>query len=173
MSWLMKNLTDRLCYVNHRPRFFRQKLVLVANAGSGMEKTIEAMRHTLGPGPEQVYELPYLTPPWPLAPGVQEKQARKVREAATALYESIRRDEARGGLPATAAFGDYLRFRFFKKISDDVAEYLTADHAYYRDLGAYYYDARINPLHRLAAAVLLKVSAITMRDLAPAPHTNY
>jgi multimeric flavodoxin WrbA len=50
MSTLMKNLTDRLCYINHRPRFFRQKLMLVANASSGMEETIRVMRHTLGPG---------------------------------------------------------------------------------------------------------------------------
>ncbi|MFO7782391.1 MAG: flavodoxin family protein [Spirochaetia bacterium] len=168
MSWLMKNFTDRMCYTNHRPRFFGQKLVLVSNAGAGMQKTIEAMRHTLGPGPEVVYELPYLTPPWPLAEQVQAKQRRAVADAARALYRAVKRDEVRGGLPSSPSFSDYLRFRFFKKVSADVAEYLPADYEYYRDKAGYYYETRVSPVKRVAASVMLKVSAVTMKDLAPA-----
>lgn len=168
MSTLMKNLTDRLCYINHRPRFFRQKLLLVANASAGMEETIKAMRHTLGPGPEVVKELSLLTPPWPLADSVEAKQSRAIADAARTMFQAIRRDRPRGGLPAKPTFSDYLRFRFFRKVSKDAADYLPADFAYYRDTEDYYYPTRINPLHRFLAGGLLKVSALTMKDLAPA-----
>lgn len=168
MSTLMKNFTDRLCYINHRPRFFRQKLMLVANASSGMSETIKAMRHTLGPGPEVVEELPILTPPWPIAASVEAKQDRAIVRAARAMFRAIRRDEVRGGLPERPGFSDYLRFRFFQKVSKDAAEYLQADYAYYREKGDYYFPTRVNWLYRLAAWVLLQLSAITMKDLAPA-----
>ncbi|SIR18988.1 flavodoxin family protein [Halanaerobium kushneri] len=64
VSWLMKNFIDRFAYCNHRPQFFDQKLMLIANSGgAGMKETIEAMRNTFGVGPKIVDEITYMTPP--------------------------------------------------------------------------------------------------------------
>lgn len=167
VTWLMKNFIDRLCYTNHRPRFFRQKLMLVSNAGSGMQETVKALRLALGAGPEIAAELTYLSPPWPLAERVQQKQARLIREKSRAFHHAIRRDRTRGGLPKRPSFGDYLRFRFFKKISADTKEYLKADYEYYREMTEYYYETSISPARKLAATALLRVSMLFMRDLAP------
>lgn len=168
VSWLMKNFIDRMCYTNHRPRFFRQKMLLVANAGAGMEKTLENMRLALGKGPEIVGELSFLSPTWPLSQKVQAKQQRKIEDLARRLYAAVEKDAPRNGLPAAPAFSDYLHFRFFKQISADVKEYLKADYAYYRDKGDYYFPARIGPLKRIAAGAILRVSMLFMKDLAPA-----
>ncbi len=167
VTWIMKNFIDRLCYTNHRPKFFRQKLMLVSNAGSGMEKTVEALRLALGAGPQIASELTYLTPPWPLSERANKKQQRNLEKKTREFYEAIRKDAARGGLPARPSFGDYLRFRFFKKISADTKAYLTADHAYYSAKGEYYYETKVSPLMRIGASLMLKVSMLFMRDLAP------
>jgi NAD(P)H-dependent FMN reductase len=165
---IMKNLMDRLCYTNHRPRFFRQKLMLVSHAGAGMEKTIEALRHALGAGPEIAGQFSLLSPPWPLAQKVREKQQRRIRKEAARLYSAVKRDEAHGGLPQRPKLGAYIRFRFFKKISVDTRQFLEADYDYYREMERYYYPARIGPIKRIAARLALTVSMRLMRDMAPA-----
>lgn len=169
---IMKNFMDRICYTNHRPRFLRQKLMLVSNAGAGMEKTIGALRLALGAGPRIAAELSYLTPPWPLADAVQRKQQRRLEAEASRFYQAIKTDEPRGGFPTTPSLSEYIRFRFFKKISIDTREYLRADYAYYRELGDYYYDVQIAWWKRLSAKVVLAVSMLFMKDLAPAPKTR-
>jgi NAD(P)H-dependent FMN reductase len=167
VTWLMKNFIDRFCYTNHRPRFFRQKLMLLSNAGSGMEDTVKALRLALGAGPQNAAELTCLTPPWPLTERAVRKQERRIRKKSAAFYEAILRDQPRRGLPKRPSFGDYLRFRFFKKISADTRAYLRADYDYYRELHEYYYPTTISPVTRIAATLLLKVSMLLMRDLAP------
>jgi len=167
VSWLMKNFIDRFCYTNHRPKFFGQKLMLVSNAGAGMEKTLAALRLALGGGPEIAAELAYLSPPWPLDRRVEAKQAGRVRKQTDKLYRAIKRDEARGGLPARPSFSDFLRFKFFKKISADTRDYLTADYEYYRNLEGYYYRTSVSVFKRVAAVAALKVGMVFMRDLAP------
>ncbi len=167
VSWLMKNFMDRLCYTNHRPRFFRQKLMIVSHAGAGMDKAVQALRLALGSGPEIAAELGILTPPWPLADSVQQKQEKKIQKAVLRFHSAILRDSLRGGIPRRPAFADYLRFRFFKKISADTRNYLEADYDYYRCRENYYYEVPINPVTRTAAAVILRFSMFLMRDLAP------
>ena len=98
VSWLMKNFIDRVCYTNHRPRFFHQKMLIVSNDGSGMEKTLETMRLALGAGPKIVDELSFLSPPWSLSEKVQAKQRRKITQQAQRLFNAIEKDAPRNGL---------------------------------------------------------------------------
>jgi multimeric flavodoxin WrbA len=166
---IMKNFMDRICYTNHRPRFLRQKLMLVSNAGAGMEQTIGALRLALGAGPRIAAELTCLTPPWPLAASVQRKQQKRLETATSRFYEAIKADEPRVGYPARPSLSEYIRFRFFKKISADTREYLRADYAYYRERDNYYYDVPIAWWKRLLATAILTVSMFFMKDLAPGP----
>jgi len=164
----MKNFIDRMCYTNHRPRFFRQKLLLVANGGSGMEKTLEALRLALGSGPRIAGEISYLTPPWPLAPQVDAKQEKRIRRQAHTFIREIRKDLSRQGLPEKPTFDEYLRFRFFRRISADTREYLRKDYDYYKDLGDYYFTASISLWKRITATVVLRIGVFLMKDLSPA-----
>jgi len=162
VSWLMKNFIDRFAYTNHRPKFFTQKLLLIANAGSGMEKTLEAMRNTFGIGPELVDELAYLSPPWPLSDRVMKKQDSAVEKAAVRLFRAIKGKKKR-----VPKLTDYIRFRFFKHVSVKVKDFIPADYKYYKDKESYYYPARINLFKKLAASLMLKIGMFMMRDMEP------
>jgi len=43
VSGLMKNFIDRFAYTLHRPIFFDQSLMLVANGGSGLKKVMKSL----------------------------------------------------------------------------------------------------------------------------------
>ncbi len=162
VSSLMKNFIDRFCYTNHRPKYFRQKLMLIANAGAGMEKAIEGMRNTFGAGPEIVSELPCMTPPWNLSPKVVAKQKAKIEKEAGRFFDALSRPPY--GSPK---LGQYIRFRFFKEIAESVKEYLPADYEYYRDRQEYYYPVKIGLFKRAAAWAAVKTGLAMMKDMAP------
>lgn len=98
---------------------------------------------------------------------MQAKQHRQIAQNAWQLYKAIERDAPRNGLPKAPSFSDYLRFRFFKKISLDVKGYLKADYRYYRDKRDYYFPVRVSLFKRIAAAAMLKLSMVLMKDMAP------
>ncbi len=162
VSWLMKNFIDRFAYTNHRPQFFNQKLLLIANAGSGMEKTLEAMRNTFGIGPELVYELAYLSPPWPLSERVVAKQKMAIEKSATRLFRAIKEDKRR--IPS---LNHYIRYRFFKHVAVKVRDYIPADYEYYKDKGDYYYPVKISLYKKIIASIMLRIGMIMMRDMEP------
>jgi hypothetical protein len=110
-----------------------------------------------------VGELSFLSPPWPLSEKVQAKQRRQIAQKARQLYKVIEHDVPCNGLPKAPSFSDYLRFRFFKKISLDVKDY-----RYYRDKRDYYFPVRVSVFTRIIAAVMLKLSMVLMKDMAPA-----
>ena len=37
---IVKNFSDRFAYTHHRPKFFEKKVLLVANGGAGLDKTL-------------------------------------------------------------------------------------------------------------------------------------
>jgi multimeric flavodoxin WrbA len=51
VSALMKNFLDRFAYSLHRPKFFGQKTLLVANGGSGVDKVLTALTSALAGAP--------------------------------------------------------------------------------------------------------------------------
>lgn len=165
VSWLMKNFIDRFAYTNHRPRFFDKKVLLIANAGAGMNKTIEAMRNTFGVGPEIVHELAYTTPPWPLTPAASLKQKKLINKASKKFYQSLLSNKTK-----VPSLKDYVRFKFFKSVSDSVKYYLPADYEYYKNKHEYYYDTRISFTKKIAAWFMVKLSLFFMRDISPKKH---
>lgn len=163
VSWLMKNFIDRFAYCNHRPQFFDQKLMLIANSGgAGMKETIEAMRNTFGVGPEIVSEITYMTPPWELSEKAEAKQENTVKKAAENFYHSIL-----NGRREVPGFNKYFRFKFFKNVSSSVKDHLPADYEYYKDKDEYYYETKISIFKKIAVWLALKVGMIFMSDLSP------
>jgi multimeric flavodoxin WrbA len=162
VSGLMKNFMDRMAYTNHRLRFFDKKMMIVANGGAGLDKTLDALRIAIG-GPEVVSELAYMQLPWPTRPKANDKRERALARAADRFYDAMVKKDMR------PSFSSYVRFRFFKSASEAAKEHLPADHAYYHDLEGYYYDVKVGAGTRLMAAVSMAIAMPLMKDMAPWP----
>lgn len=161
VSWLMKNFIDRFCYTNHRLRFFRQKVMLVAVGGMDLRTTIRAMRPALG-GAQIVSELTYANMGWTQSPKAEAKKTRRLKEEVKRFHASLR-DE---GLPSPSV-GDLMRFRFLKAVSMDLPEVLPADAAYFAKRELYFYPVNVNPVKKGMAAMLTRIIMYLSRDLGP------
>jgi NAD(P)H-dependent FMN reductase len=160
VSGLMKNFMDRMAYTNHRLRFFDKKVMIVANGGAGLDKTLDALRIAIG-GPEVVSELAYVQLPWPTSPRSQEKKEKALDREVAKFYAALVKKDMR------PSFGNYMRFKFFKSASESAKEWLPADHAYYHDLEDYYYDVKIGTGTKVLAAISMAIAMRMMKDMAP------
>lgn len=161
VSGLMKNFIDRFAYTNHRLRFFRQKVLLVANSGgSGLDRTLAAMRVALG-GARIVHELGAGTPPWPQTAAAVARKERAVGAAAEKFYRAC----LDASLPSPS-FNDYVRFLVQQRIGTECREWLPADFEFY-DGREYFYEARIGPATKAAAKALVGIMMATMRNMGP------
>lgn len=161
VSWLMKNFIDRFCYTNHRLRFFRQKVMLVAVGGMDLRTTIRAMRPALG-GAQIVSELTFANMGWRQSPKAEAKKTKRLEEEVRRFHASLPDD----GLPSPS-IGDLMRFRFLKAVSRDLPEVLPADAAFFADRKLYFYEVKVNPVKRGMAAALTRMIMYMSRDLAP------
>jgi multimeric flavodoxin WrbA len=162
VSALMKNFIDRFGYTHHRPRFFDQKVMLIANGGgSGLKKTLEALKVTLG-GPEVVHELAYLSPPWPLTDKVEVKQQKAVDKAAVTFYTATSTKKR-----PVPGIGDLIYFKIFKNIVESTKPYIPADYEYYKDKQHYFYETKINGIKNLIAGSMVRCLLPLMKDMGP------
>ena len=161
VSGLMKNFIDRFAYTHHRPRFFDQKVMLIANGGAGQKKTLEALKATFG-GPEVVHELAYMSPPWPLADKVEIKQQKAVQKAAITFYTALSRKKR-----SSPSISNLMFFWFYKNIVESTKPYLPADYGYYKDKQQYFYDTKINGFKNLVARSMVRCLLFLMKDMGP------
>ncbi|MCG7841086.1 MAG: NAD(P)H-dependent oxidoreductase, partial [Methanomassiliicoccales archaeon] len=160
VSGLMKNFMDRIAYTNHRPRFFGKKVMIVANGGSGLAKTLDALRIAIG-GPEVVSELEYTQLPWPIQERSIVKRQANLEKAVDRFYKALQVKDMR------PSFNNYMRFLFSKGTTVETKEWLPADHEFYRDLDRYYYDVDVGMGMRIKASLLMPVAKFFMRGMAP------
>ena len=161
VSGLMKNFSDRFAYTHHRPKYFQKKVLLVANGGAGLDKTLSALSLAIG-GPKVVGKLAVLSPPWPLKDKAKSKNEKNTRAAATKFYQSLKDNV----LPSPT-LTDLLMFKFFKATSKECQTWLPADYEYYSELEGYYYRVKVNPVKRGVAAVIVRLVGFLMRDIGP------
>jgi multimeric flavodoxin WrbA len=151
VSWLMKNFMDRFAYTLHRPRFVKQKLMLVATAGNaGKKETLKSLGFTLG-GAEQVSKLGVSTPPYRYRPRYEAAIARDVDKATRKFYRALR---SGGPLPPT--FSMVLWFQAFKTVSEKTRDDFPADHAFYKDKKDFFYDTRVSPIKTSMAKFMIR-----------------
>ena len=161
VSWLMKNFIDRFAYTNHRLRFFRQKVLLVANSGgAGLEQPVKAMENALG-GSRIVGKLCVGTPPWPQTANAVAKKEKAITAAAEKLYTACMNT----ALPAPS-FNDYMRFVIQKKISESCVQWLPADFEFYKGK-EYHYETKIGPVKKAAVNVMVSLVMGMMKDMGP------
>jgi len=154
VSWLTKNFIDRFAYLNHRPRFHRQKVLNVVNmAGTDKKGTLSALKYALGGarGDRIVHELAIATPPWPQTERAVAKKERAVEAAAKKFYRACLDTSLR-----SPTFKSYMDFLIMQKLSLECRQYLPADYAFYNGK-AYYFDTSVNPIKSVAAKAIVGV----------------
>ena len=163
VSALMKNFIDRFAYVFHRPRFFRQKVLLISTGGPGtVRMALKYLIEFKYAGFNIIHKLGVSVMPWSPGQALREKTAKDVNLAARKFYASLQEKE----LPVPA-LGMIISYNFFKTAALGSKEYLSADYNYYKDLKDYYYPVKINLIKRVITALIVKFSFFMMRDLGP------
>lgn len=144
VSGLMKNFIDRFCYVCHRPRFFKNAMVLTTSGGGGSGFMLMALAiATETWGFKVVHKLGVIMHErhdWGMPrerEALESAKVKKVERAARQFYDSIRAGPPKPGVM------DMARFSLTKQahLKDEPG---SADHQYWTehgwyDKGAYYY----------------------------------
>jgi len=154
VSWLMKIFIDRFAFMNHRPRFHRQKMLTVVNmAGTEKKGALSALKIALGfaRGTRIVHELAIATPPWPQTGREVAKKEQAIDAAAKKFYMTCL-DTA---LPLPT-FSSYTDFLIMQKLSLECKQYLPADYAFYNGKD-YYFDTKMNPIKGAAAKAIVGI----------------
>jgi multimeric flavodoxin WrbA len=160
VSGFMKNFIDRFAFVFHRPRFFDQKLmVLATSAGGGLKETLDYLKKLQIWGFGTPVELRVITPPWPQSDALQKKNEKNINNAADKFYQKLQE----GRQPPN--FMQYMHFRFLKETSK--LGYLPADLEFYKDKGEFFYDTSVSPLKKIFAPLIMKFAFFMMRDMEP------
>lgn len=157
VSGLMKNFIDRFAYSLHRPKFFKQSLMLIANGGSGVGKTLNALSVTLG-GSEKVFELAIVATPWEPVKSYSEKVEKDMRIGAKKFFASMitKQNKAPG-------LRNLIWFRIFKKMASLSKETLPADFEYYKDKKQYFVDAKVNPFFSWIAEFIAIIAVWSLK----------
>ncbi len=161
VSALMKNFIDRFAFTHHRPRYFGKKVLVVANGGAGLNKTLEVLSIAIG-GPQVIGKLSIVAPPWPIKEKIQSKNQKSIRDASVKFYSALQNKK----MPRPT-FNNLMQFKFFKSASKECKAWLPADYAYYKDLQGYYYETKVNPIKNGFASVMFRIVLFLMRDMGP------
>ncbi|MBI4857549.1 MAG: flavodoxin family protein [Acetobacterium woodii] len=157
VSALMKNFIDRFAHSLHRPKFFNQSLLLVANGGSGLSKVNSSLGMTLG-GSNKVGELKITTTPWEATADYQNRVEKDIAKAAQILYRSMKNKKL-----APPSLGNLIWFQIFKKMASLSEQNLPADYEYYRTRTDYFYSTRVNPIKNGVAGIIANIGVATMK----------
>lgn len=91
LTGIMKNLTDHLAFLIHRPRFFHKKALIISTAGGiSADSTTKALAATLaGWGFNRSYQVPIIAYSWnAYEPTSQDLE--KAEEAAYKFYQDLK-----------------------------------------------------------------------------------
>ncbi len=153
MPSVMRVFMERLAYSMHRPRFFKQKALLVATTGvAGIRETLSRLAEMSYTGMQIIGRVGVATPSGPATPA----ECRAISAAADRGAALLRKALLLEGYPPPTLFR-LIIFRMQQLTFSLTAEEWPADHAYYREKGwfdpkcRFFVDAPINPLKALIA----------------------
>lgn len=153
MPSLIRVFMERFAYCMHRPRFFKQRALLVATTGvAGIRETLGRLAEMSYTGMQIVGRVGVATPSGPATPA----ECRAISATADRGAALLRKALLSEGYPPPTLFR-LIIFRMQQLTFSLTAEEWPADHAYYREKGwfdpkcRFYVDAPINPLKALIA----------------------
>jgi NAD(P)H-dependent FMN reductase len=155
VSGLMKVFIDRHSYIFHRPRFFRQKALLLTTAG------VMGIRDVLNylDGVARIWGFDVAARVG-IIMGIpsekrQKENERRLRAAAEAFLEALRR-----GSRAKPRFSDVIAFHAMRASFGELRDLSPADHTYWSDQGwlekdrRYFVDVPVNPLYHFLGNIV-------------------
>ena len=91
LTGVMKNLTDHLAFLIHRPRFFHKKAMVISTTGGvSANSTTKSLAGTIaGWGFNKSYELPIVALSWN-AYVPTERDLRKAEKVASKFYQDVK-----------------------------------------------------------------------------------
>lgn len=151
MTALMKNFMDRFAFTMHRPRFFKQKTMIVAITGAvGLKETINSISQLKYCGFDIVETLGVTVPnPLDYKPGFDDKTIKKVEKSAQNFYKKIIAKE-----PIKPSFATIMQFRAQKKVFAKNKDKMIADWEYFKERG--WFEADCNYYDKNAKVGFLK-----------------
>ena len=157
VSSLMKNFIDRFAYSLHRPKFFNQSLMLVANGGSGLSKVIKALSFTLG-GSIKACELSIITTPWEATRKYKDETEKNIKRNTRKFYISMKNKKE-----ISPQLGNLIWFKIFKKMASLSKKNLPADYNYYSEKQNYFYQIKVNHLKSLIAHIIANIAVWSLK----------
>lgn len=154
----MKNFIDRFMYANHRPKFFRQKTLLVVNSisGAGTGQALAPLKMALG-GSRNVGALSVVTQPWEVTERIRRQNEKALKDSAGKLYRACLETK----LP-DPGFRECLKFGIMKAIYTEWKDHMELDYEYFRGR-EYFYPAKIGRFSRLATGTLASAIVALMK----------
>ena len=150
ITWLMKNFFDRLSFIMHRPKFFKQNFMLLTVSGSvmGGSNAIKALSFGVFGG-KIISKLKVLH-----SPGMNEdkknKQEALIRKGAQVFSKKMRRE-----ITHSPSFGFIMWFCAFKSMATVYKNECIADYNYYQDK-KYFIDIKLNFFQNLLIAMFTR-----------------
>lgn len=140
VSAMMKNFFDRFAYLAHRPQFFDKfAMSMVTCSGYGAEealKYMDKMVSIFGFNLAPSLELHFRAGKMPEEN--QRKNTEKIKAAVNIFISRIEKGEK--DKPSLSMMIPFNIFKYVSKLDKDV---MIADFTYYKDIGDYYYEAKI------------------------------
>lgn len=97
---------------------------------------------------------------------MKEKNSGILAKSAKKFDNSLKSIEKEKSGQMNVGFKDYMSFRIFKTVSENVKEYMPADYQFYQGKD-YYQPAKIGIFTRILTEIMLKVVFFMMRDMSP------
>ncbi|MFA6690155.1 MAG: flavodoxin family protein [Sphaerochaetaceae bacterium] len=128
---LLKNLFDHLCFMLHRPRFFRNKaLILTTTGGIGARQSARSIASFLsGIGFNRCYRLPVIVLSWNAYRMMERKTAHRMESTVRRFHRDIA--SGRMNSPSVAVMIPYNLFRGMSLFCGKSSEYGTYDGEYW------------------------------------------
>lgn len=164
VTGLMKNFIDRLGYICHRPRFFKNALILSTSgigAGSGMMKKSFQIA-PMAWGFKIVENLDIVTEGDPqLRRENFQKDEKKIQKAAGKFYSAILDGRPKPSIISMAIF--LFSRREVSKLSDEYFDYrYYHDHGWLDGDAYYFHDPEASFMKKKIAQILSKFMGILM-----------
>jgi len=171
---LMKNFLDRFAYTLHRPRFFKQKAMIVCTTGAlGLKEAIDRLSVIMYAGFDLVHTAGFYTPESNVSVKSKSIIDKGIDLAAKKFFEALQNKR-----PLSPKLTALMAFRAQQAAFAACHEYNLAecDYNFFNEKGwferkrQYYTDVKINPIKNGIAVLVGKmVRRKTLKDLQGVP----
>lgn len=157
VNWLMKNYIDRLSYLMHRPRFFKQRFMILITSGSymGIKEAMNALSPIISGG-KIISRLGVM-----ISPGMNDSKRRKedskIVKKTTKFVKTLSNN-----YKFSASLINMLWFSAFKASSRIYANEFPADLKYYENK-SFFTETKLNSFHKVTISMFTNLFCFLLK----------